>query len=322
MFGSKRKKIALIGAGNIGGTLAHLVAQKDLGDVVLIDVIEGVPQGKSLDLLQACAVDGYTTHIKGSNRYEDLEGADVVIITAGVPRKPGMSRDDLLGINAGIIKTVAQNISKYCPYAFVIVVTNPLDVMVWIMQKEAGLAPNQVVGMAGVLDTARFKTFLAETLQIAVYDIQTFVLGGHGDSMVPLIRYTSISGIPLQDLIKKGWISKEKIDALVERTKNGGVEIVNLLKTGSAYYAPATSAIEMAEAYLRDQKRVLPCAAYLNGEYGVRGMYVGVPVIMGGQGVEKVIELSLEKEEKEAFDQSIQAVSHLMEDCKRLGLAE
>lgn len=313
-----RQKIALVGSGNIGGTLAHLIALRQLGDVALIDVAEGIPQGKALDLAQAAAVDGLDVSIVGGNDYALLKDSDVVIVTAGVPRKPGMSRDDLLSINAGVIRTVATNIKKYCPQAFVIVVTNPLDVMVWVMQEESGLPRSHVVGMAGVLDSGRYRRFLSDALQVSAADIQAFVLGGHGDSMVPLPRYTTIAGVPLPDLIKSGMISAEKVDAIIDRTRNGGGEIVNLLKTGSAFYAPATSAISMAESYLLNQKRILPCAAWLNGEYGVSDLYVGVPVIIGSKGVEKVIELDLTASEKNAFEQSVQGVRSLIADVQKL----
>lgn len=313
-----RRKIALVGSGNIGGTLAHLLALKQLGDVVLIDVAEGIPQGKALDLSQAMAVEGVDVHIAGGNDYSLLKDADVVIVTAGVPRKPGMSRDDLLSINASVMHTVGRHIKTYCPQAFVIVVTNPLDVMVWVMQQECGLPPHRVVGMAGVLDSGRYRHFLAEELNLSVKDIQAFVLGGHGDSMVPLPRYTTIAGVPLSDLIAKGLISQERVDAIIDRTRNGGGEIVNLLKTGSAFYAPAASAIAMAESYLLDQKRILPCAAWLKGEYGVSDLYVGVPVIIGSQGVEKILELDLNPEEKEAFNQSVTGVRNLVADVQKM----
>jgi malate dehydrogenase len=316
-----RKKIALVGSGNIGGTLAHLIALKRLGDVMLIDVAEGIPQGKALDLTQSLAVEGITCKISGSNDYSALDGSDVVIVTAGVPRKPGMSRDDLLGINAKIIRDVAGQIAKYCPKAFVIVITNPLDVMVWLMQAESGLPAKQVLGMAGVLDSARFTAFVAEALAVSVQDVQTFVLGGHGDSMVPMVRYTTVAGIPLPDLIKKGWISADQVEAIVTRTRNGGAEIVNLLKTGSAFYAPASSAIAMAESFLLDQKRVLPCAAQVSGEYGISGLYVGVPVVIGRGGVERIVEIDLTPEEKAAFDKSASAVQELINDVKRLSSA-
>lgn len=313
-----RRKIALVGSGNIGGTLAHLAILKNLGDVALIDVVEGIPQGKALDLSQACAVEGIDARIEGGNDYALLEGSDVVIVTAGIPRKPGMSRDDLLLINTGIVRTVASNIKKYCPEAFVIVVTNPLDVMVWVMREELGSNHNKVVGMAGVLDTGRYKHFLAEALGVSVSDIQAFVLGGHGDTMVPMPMYTTISGIPLSTWIQQGKISQEKADAIVDRTRNGGGEIVSLLKTGSAFYAPATSAIAMTESYLLDQKRIFPCAAYVNGQYGVKDLYVGVPVVIGSNGVEEVVELELGKQEKEAFDKSVEAVKTLMSDVQKI----
>lgn len=313
-----RRKIALVGSGNIGGTLAHLIALRKLGDVALIDVAEGIPQGKALDLSQAAAVDGLDAKITGGNDYALLKDADVVIVTAGVARKPGMSRDDLLSINAGVIRTVAANIKRYCPEAFVIVVTNPLDVMVWVMQEECGLPHNRVVGMAGVLDSGRYRHFLAEELKVSVADIQAFVLGGHGDAMVPLPRYTTVAGIALPDLVKQGAISQQKVDAIIDRTRNGGAEIVNLLKTGSAFYAPAASAIAMAESYLLDQKRILPCAAWLSGQYGVSDLYVGVPVVIGAKGVEKVIELELTSQEKAAFAQSVDGVKSLIADTRKI----
>lgn len=317
---SRRFKIALVGCGNIGGTLAHLALQRRLGDVVMIDVAEGVPQGKGLDLSQGSAVDGVDNGCLGSNDPADMVGADVVIVTAGVPRKPGMSRDDLLSINAGIVRTVAGNIKKYCPKAFVIIVTNPLDVMVWLMQKASGLPTTHVVGMAGVLDSGRYIHFLAEEMNVSPADIQAFVLGGHGDSMVPMPRYTTVAGIPLKEWIEMGALSQERLDQIIDRTRNGGAEIVNLLKTGSAFYAPASAALSMAESYLFNQRRILPCAVHLNGEYGVSDMYVGVPAVIGEKGVEKVIELSLEENEKNQFDASIQSVQRLMEDVTRLGL--
>lgn len=309
-----RKKIALVGSGNIGGTLAHLIGYKDLGDVVLVDVAEGLPQGKALDLAQAMAVDGIKASIKGGNDYALIEGADVVIVTAGLARRPGMSRNDLLKINAEITSTVAQNIKKYCPNAFVVVITNPLDAMVWVMREGSGLPHHRVVGMAGVLDSGRFRCFLAEALNISPADIQTFVLGGHGDAMVPLPRYTSIAGIPLPDLIAKGWISQAEVDDIVTRTRNGGAEIINLLKTGSAFYAPAASAIAMAESYLHDQKQILPCAAWLQGEYGIQDLYVGVPVIIGSKGVEKIVEFDLTAAERDAFIKSANGVRSLIEE--------
>lgn len=313
-----RRKIALVGSGNIGGTLAHLIALRQLGDVALIDVAEGIPQGKALDLAQAAAVEGLDARITGGNDYALLQGADVVIVTAGIPRKPGMSRDDLLSINAGVIRTVAGNIKRYCPEALVIVVTNPLDVMVWVMQEECGLPHNRVVGMAGVLDSGRYRRFLADELNVSVADIHAFVLGGHGDAMVPLPRYTTVAGIALPDLIKKGMISQQKVDTIIERTRNGGGEIVNLLKTGSAFYAPAASAIAMAESYLLDQKRILPCAAWLSGEYGISDLYVGVPVIIGANGVEKVVELDLTPDEKDAFTKSVAGVRSLIADTRKI----
>ncbi len=307
-----RSKLALIGAGQIGGTLALLAAQKELGDVVLFDVVEGMPAGKALDLVEATPVLGANALITGANDYPSaLKGADVVIVTAGIPRKPGMSRDDLIATNAGVIKTVATNIHEHCPDAFVIVITNPLDAMVWVMQKVSGLPPARVVGMAGILDSARFRYFLAAELGVSALDVSAFVLGGHGDSMVPLARYSTVAGIPLPDLVKMGWTSQEKIDAIVQRTRDGGGEIVKLLKTGSAFYAPAASAIQMAEAYLRDQKRVLPCAAYLDGEYGVQGYYVGVPVVIGAGGVERIVEIDLDASERKAFETSVAAVKSL-----------
>lgn len=313
-----RRKIALVGSGNIGGTLAHLIALRQLGDVTLIDVAEGIPQGKALDLSQALAVDGLNIRITGGNDYALLKDADVVIVTAGIPRKPGMSRDDLLAINSGVMRTVGGNIKRYCPNAFVIVVTNPLDVMVWVMQEECGLPQTHVVGMAGVLDSGRYRHFLAEELKVSTADIQAFVLGGHGDAMVPLPRYTTVAGVPLADLIAKGMISQQKVDAIIDRTRNGGGEIVNLLKTGSAFYAPATSAVAMAESYLLDQKRILPCAAWLSGEYGVSDLYVGVPVLIGAKGVEKILELDLTAPEKEAFTNSVNGVRSLIADVQKI----
>lgn len=312
----KRNKIALIGAGQIGGTLALLAGIKELGDIVLFDVMEGVPQGKALDLAQSSPVEDFDAKLKGTNDYKDIAGADVVIITAGVPRKPGMSRDDLLNINTNIIKTVGEGVKAHAPNAFVIVITNPLDVMVGIMQQVSGLKPNKVVGMAGVLDSARFRHFLAEEFNVSVEDVTAFVLGGHGDTMVPLVRYSTIAGIPLPDLVKKGWTTQAKLDAIVQRTRDGGAEIVGLLKTGSAFYAPAASAIQMAESYLKDKRRLLPCAAYLNGEYGVKGIYVGVPVIIGGNGVEKIVEIDLLPDEKAMFDKSVDAVKKLVAEVK------
>jgi malate dehydrogenase len=317
-----RNKIALVGAGQIGGTLALLAGLKDLGDVVLFDVVEGVPQGKSLDIAQAAPVEGFDATYVGTNTYDALKGADVVIVTAGIPRKPGMSRDDLIATNAKVIDTVGKNIKKQCPKAFVIVITNPLDVMVYVMQEASGLPANRVVGMAGVLDSARFRHFLATEFKVSVEDVTAFVLGGHGDTMVPLIRYSTVAGIPVPDLIKMGWTSQEKIDAIVQRTRDGGAEIVNLLKTGSAFYAPASSAIAMAESYLKDKRRVLPCAAMLNGEYGVKGLYVGVPVIIGANGVEKVVEIDLNKAEQAMFDKSVTAVRGLIDVVRKLQRGE
>ncbi|NCC21946.1 MAG: malate dehydrogenase [Alphaproteobacteria bacterium] len=307
----KRNKIALVGAGQIGGTLALLAGLKDLGDVALVDIAEGIPQGKALDIAQASAIEKYDFDFVGSNSYEAIEGADVVIVTAGVPRKPGMSRDDLVEINTGIIKSVGENIKNYAPGAFVIVITNPLDAMVGVMQKVTGFPTNKVVGMAGVLDSARFSTFIAEELQVSIEDVTAFVLGGHGDSMVPLTRYSTVAGIPLTDIVKMGWMSQEKLDQIVQRTRDGGAEIVGLLKTGSAFYAPASSAISMAESYLKDKRRILPCAAYLDGEYGVRGLYIGVPVIIGRNGVEKVVEIDLNDNEQAMFEKSVAAVREL-----------
>ncbi len=311
-----RPKIALIGGGNIGGTLAHLASIKELGDVIMFDIAEGLPQGKTLDLSQSATLENVDISLKGTNDYKDISGSDVIIVTAGVPRKPGMSRDDLVSINSNVIKSVAENIKKYAPNAFVIVVTNPLDAMVFVMMKESGLDPKKVVGMAGVLDSARFRSFLAEEFNVSTEDVTAFVLGGHGDSMVPLVRYSSVAGIPVPDLIKMGWSSKERIDQIVDRTRNGGGEIVNLLKTGSAFYAPAASAIAMAESYLKDKKRILPCAAYLTGEYGMKDIYLGVPVVIGASGVEKIVEISLNEEEKKALEISAAGVRNLMEIVK------
>jgi malate dehydrogenase len=313
-----RRKIALIGAGQIGGTLALLIGLKELGDVVLFDMVDGVPQGKSLDIAQAGAVEDYDARILGTNSYDDIKGADVVIVTAGVPRKPGMSRDDLIGINAKVVRDVGAAIKKNCPNAFVIVITNPLDAMVWVMREACGLPHNMVVGMAGVLDSARFRTFLAQEFKVSVEDVTGFVLGGHGDTMVPLVRYSTVAGIPLPDLIKMGWTTQERLDAIVQRTRDGGAEIVGLLKTGSAFYAPASSAIQMAESFLLDKKRVLPCAAHLKGEYGVKDLYVGVPVVLGAGGVEKVVEIELNASEKAMFDKSVSAVRGLIDVVRNL----
>jgi len=313
-----RNKIALIGAGQIGGTLALLSGLKELGDVVLFDIAEGIPQGKALDLAQASAVEGFDAVMAGTNGYAEIEGADVIIVTAGVPRKPGMSRDDLLGINLKVMRQVGEGIKTYAPDAFVICITNPLDAMVWALREACGLPHNKVVGMAGVLDSARFRYFLAEEMQVSVEDVTAFVLGGHGDTMVPMVRHSTVAGIPLPELVKMGWIAQDKLDAIVERTRNGGAEIVGLLKTGSAFYAPASSAIAMADSYLKDKKRVLPCAAYLEGQYGVDGFYVGVPVVIGADGVERVVELSLNDEERGMLDKSVKAVDGLIQACKNL----
>lgn len=310
---ARRNKIALVGAGQIGGTLALLAGMKNLGDVVLFDVAEGVPQGKALDLIQSSPVEGFDCAYAGSNDYAAIAGADVVIVTAGVPRKPGMSRDDLIGINSGIIKTVAEAIKKHAPDAFVIVITNPLDAMVEVMYRVAGLPANKVVGMAGVLDSARFRYFLAEEFKVSVEDVSAFVLGGHGDTMVPLVRYSTIAGIPLPDMVKMGWTTQERLDAIVQRTRDGGAEIVGLLKTGSAFYAPASSAIAMAESYLLDKKRVLPCAARLSGQYGVKDLFIGVPVVIGAGGVEKIVEIEMSADEKAMFTKSVDAVRGLLD---------
>ena len=313
-----RKKIALVGAGQIGGTLALLAGVKELGDIILIDVVEGVPQGKALDIAEASPVDGFNAGYSGSNDYADLKGADVVIVTAGIPRKPGMTRDDLIGVNTGIVKTVGGAIKQHCPNAFVIVITNPLDVMVWVMREVSGLPANKVVGMAGVLDSARFRYFLSVEFNVSVQDVTAFVLGGHGDTMVPSVRYSTVAGIPLPDLVKMGWTTQERLDQIVQRTRDGGAEIVKHLKTGSAFYAPAASAIAMAESYLLDQKRVLPCAAMLDGQYGVRGVYVGVPVVLGAGGVERIVEITLSPEEKSQFDKSVAAVNEQVAVAKGL----
>jgi malate dehydrogenase len=311
-----RKKIALIGAGNIGGTLAHLAALKGLGDIVLFDVVEGVPQGKALDLSQCGPVEGFDASIKGSNDYADIAGADVIIVTAGVARKPGMSRDDLLGINLKVMKAVGEGIRDNAPDAFVICITNPLDAMVWALREFSGLPHEKVVGMAGVLDSARFSHFLAEEFGVSVKDVNTFVLGGHGDTMVPVLEYSTVSGIPVSDLIAMGFSTKEKVDEIIKRTRGGGGEIVALLKTGSAYYAPATSGIAMAEAYLYDQKRILPAAAHLSGQYGIDDLYVGVPVVIGAGGVEKIVEVPLSDEAKANLQVSVDAVKELLVACK------
>ncbi|TAD90092.1 MAG: malate dehydrogenase [Alphaproteobacteria bacterium] len=306
-----RHKIALVGAGNIGGTLALLAGLKELGDIVLFDVIEGVPQGKALDIAEASPVEGFDAKLVGANDYAAIEGADVVIVTAGVARKPGMSRDDLIGINTKVMASVGEGIKTYCPNAFVICITNPLDAMVWVLQQKSGLPAAKVVGMAGVLDSARFRYFLAEEFNVSVEDVTAFVLGGHGDTMVPLVRYSTVAGIPLPDLVAMGWTTQERLDKIVQRTRDGGAEIVALLKTGSAFYAPASSAIVMAESYLKDKKRVLPCAAALTGQYGVDGLYVGVPVVIGAGGVEKIVEITLNAEEQAMFDKSVASVKML-----------
>ena len=308
-----RNKIALVGSGNIGGTLAHLAAIKELGDVTLFDIAEGIPQGKSLDLAQSGPVESFDSKMIGSNDYKDLKNSDVVIVTAGVARKPGMSRDDLVEINTKVMKQVGKGIKDNCPKAFVICITNPLDAMVGVLQRASGLPTNMVVGMAGVLDSARFRHFLAEEFDVSVSDVTAFVLGGHGDTMVPLARYSAVAGIPVPDLIKMGWSTQEKIDQIVQRTRDGGAEIVGLLKTGSAFYAPASSAIEMADSYLKDKKKLLPCAAYVDGHYNLNGLYVGVPVIIGKNGVERIVEISFTSEEKDMFNHSVSAVKQLNE---------
>jgi malate dehydrogenase len=313
-----RKKIALIGAGNIGGTLAHLAAVRELGDIVLFDVIEGVPQGKALDLSQCGPIEGFDARITGSNDYADIRGADVIIVTAGVPRKPGMSRDDLLGINLKVMKAVGEGIKANAPDAFVICITNPLDAMVWALREFSDLPHERVVGMAGVLDSARFSHFLAEEFEVSVRDVNSFVLGGHGDTMVPVVQYSTVAGIPVPDLIRQGRSTQERIDAIVKRTRGGGGEIVGLLKTGSAFYAPATSGIAMAEAYLKDQKRLLPCAAFVEGKYGLDGLYVGVPVIIGAGGVEQIVEIELDDEAKSNLQVSVDAVKELLDACRKI----
>jgi malate dehydrogenase len=313
-----RNKIALIGAGQIGGTLAHLIGLKHLGDVVMFDIAEGIPQGKALDIAEASPVDGFDASLVGTNSYEAIEGANVCIVTAGVPRKPGMSRDDLLGINLKVMEQVGFGIKKYAPNAFIICITNPLDAMVWALQRTCGLPRQMVVGMAGVLDSSRFRYFLAEEFNVSVQDVTAFVLGGHGDTMVPLVRYSTVAGIPLPDLIKMGWTTQARIDEIVDRTRNGGAEIVNLLRTGSAFYAPAASAIAMAESHLRDKKRVLPCAAWLNGEYGIKDLYVGVPVVIGAKGVERVVEVEMSGAERDMFEKSAASVQTLVDVCKEI----
>jgi malate dehydrogenase len=313
-----RPKIALIGAGQIGGTLAHLAAIKELGDVVLFDIAEGVPQGKALDIAQSGPAEGFDASLKGTQSYSDIAGADVCIVTAGVPRKPGMSRDDLLGINLKVMKSVGEGIREHAPNAFVICITNPLDAMVWALREFSGLPHQKVCGMAGVLDSARFRHFLAEEFNVSMRDVTAFVLGGHGDTMVPLARYSTVAGIPLPDLVEMGWTTQDRLDAIIQRTRDGGAEIVGLLKTGSAFYAPATSAIEMAEAYIKDQKRLLPCAAYCKGEFGLDGMYVGVPTIIGSGGIERIADIKLNAQEQLMFDNSVNAVNGLVEACKAI----
>jgi malate dehydrogenase len=316
-----RARIALIGAGQIGGTLAHLVGLKELGDVILFDVVDGVAEGKSLDIAEASPIAGFDAKFAGTSAYAAIKNADVCIVTAGVPRKPGMSRDDLLDINLKVMEQVGAGIKKYAPKAFVICITNPLDAMVWALQKFSGLPKDMVVGMAGVLDSARFRYFLASEFDVSVEDVTAFVLGGHGDTMVPLVRYSTVAGIPLPDLVTMGWTTKQRIDEIVQRTRDGGAEIVGLLKTGSAFYAPAHSAIAMAESFLKDKKRVLPCAVSLKGEYGVRDRYIGVPAVIGAKGVERVIEIDLNKAERAMFDSSIAAVDGLIEACGKIAPA-
>ena len=311
-----RPKIALIGAGQIGGTLAHLAAMKELGDVVLFDIVDGVPQGKALDIAEAGPSEGFDAAMKGTSSYADIAGADVCIVTAGVPRKPGMSRDDLLGINLKVMKSVGEGIKEHAPNALVICITNPLDAMVWALREFSGLPHEKVIGMAGVLDSARFRHFLSLEFGVSMKDVTAFVLGGHGDTMVPLTRYSTVAGIPLPDLVKMGWTTQDKLDGIVQRTRDGGAEIVGLLKTGSAFYAPATAAIEMAESYLKDQKRVLPCAAYVKGAYGLDGLYVGVPVVIGAGGAERVVAIELNADEQAMFDKSVAAVNGLVDACK------
>ena len=313
-----RPKIALIGAGQIGGTLAHLAALKEMGDVVLFDIADGTPQGKALDIAEAGPSAKFDAALKGTTDYADIAGADVCIVTAGVPRKPGMSRDDLLGINLKVMKSVGEGIKANAPNAFVICITNPLDAMVWALREYSGLPHNMVCGMAGVLDSARFRHFLSAEFEVSMKDVTAFVLGGHGDTMVPLVRYSTVAGIPLPDLVEMGWTTQEKMDAIVQRTRDGGAEIVGLLGNGSAFYAPATSAIEMAEAYLKDQKRLLPCAAYVDGPYGLKGMYVGVPTVIGAEGIERVVDIKLKKDEQAMFDKSVDAVKGLVDACKAI----
>ncbi|MGI9393851.1 MAG: malate dehydrogenase [Boseongicola sp.] len=311
-----RPKIALIGAGQIGGTLAHLAAMKELGDVVLFDIADGTPQGKALDIAEAGPVEGFDASLKGTTDYADIAGADVCIVTAGVPRKPGMSRDDLLGINLKVMKAVGEGIKANAPNAFVICITNPLDAMVWALREYSGLPHNMVCGMAGILDSARFRHFLSLEFDVSMKDVTAFVLGGHGDTMVPLVRYSTVAGIPLPDLVDMGWTTQEKLDAVVQRTRDGGAEIVGLLGNGSAFYAPATSAIEMAEAFLKDQKRLLPCAAFVDGALGLKGMYVGVPTVIGSGGIERIVDIKMSKDEQAMFDKSVDAVNGLVDACK------
>jgi len=313
-----RPKIALIGAGQIGGTLAHLIGLKELGDVVLFDVVEGIPDGKALDIAESAPVNGFDVKLAGTSAYAGIKGADVCIVTAGVPRKPGMSRDDLVEINLKVMEQVGAGIKKYAPKAFVICITNPLDAMVWALQKFSGLPRDMVVGMAGVLDSARLRHFIASEFDVSVEDVTAFVLGGHGDTMVPLMQYTTVAGIPLADLVKMGWTTRKRVDEIFQRTRDGGAEIVNLLKTGSAFYAPAASAVAMAESYLKDKKRVLPCAAYLKGEYGVKDRYIGVPVVIGAKGVERIIEVDLSEAERTMFENSVAAVENLIGSCLKL----
>jgi malate dehydrogenase len=313
-----RKKIALIGAGMIGGTLAHLAAMRELGDIVLFDVVEGVPEGKALDIAQAGPVDDFDAKLKGTSDYADIEGADVCIVTAGVPRKPGMSRDDLLGINLKVMRAVGEGIKQHAPGAFIICITNPLDAMVWALREFSRLPHHMVVGMAGVLDSARFRHFLAQEFNISVEDVTAFVLGGHGDTMVPIVEYSTVAGIPIPDLVKMGWTTQDRVDEIVKRTRGGGGEIVALLKTGSAFYAPATSAMAMAESFLKDKKRVLPCAAHLTGQYGVNDLYVGVPVVIGENGVERIIEIELDDAARQNFQVSVDAVKELLIACKQI----
>ena len=313
-----RRKIALIGGGQIGGTLAHLAALKELGDIVLFDIMEGLPQGKALDISQAGPVEGFDARIKGTNSYADIAGADVIIVTAGVPRKPGMSRDDLIGINLKVMSAVGEGIKAHAPNAFVICITNPLDAMVWALRQFSGLPHSHVVGMAGVLDSARFRHFLAEEMNVSVEDVSAFVLGGHGDTMVPMPRFSTVAGVPLPELVKMGWIKQDRLDAITQRTRDGGAEIVGLLKTGSAFYAPATSAIEMAQSYLKDKKRVLPCACYVDGPYGIKDLYVGVPAVIGEKGIERIVELELTADERTALTKSADSVKGLIDACKKL----